>query len=216
MKYSVVLQHNVEDCGAACMASIAKYYGRIFTIARTREATGTGQLGTTLLNLKQGAKVLGFNARGVQVPLELVDKNSIPLPGIIHWKGNHWVVLYGRRGKKYVVADPAVGIRFLSPDELVSSWSNRAMLLLEPRPDFYQNPDDRDKVSGLSVIFGRIWNYRAIIAEALLLNLFLDLLSLASPFLIQILTDDVLIRGDRDLLAGIAIAVLVTNAIAIG
>lgn len=215
MKYSVVLQHNVEDCGAACMASIAKYYGRIFTIARTREATGTGQLGTTLLNLKQGAKVLGFNARGVQVPLELVDKNNIPLPGIIHWKGNHWVVLYGRRGKKYVVADPAVGIRFLSPDELVSSWSNRAMLLLEPRPDFYQNPDDRDKVSGLSAILGRIGNYRATIAEALLLNLFLGLLSLASPFLVQILTDDVLIRGDRDLLTGIAIAVLVTNAIAV-
>ena len=52
MKYPVVLQHNVEDCGAACLATIAKYYGRIFTLARTREATGTGQLGTTLLNLE--------------------------------------------------------------------------------------------------------------------------------------------------------------------
>lgn len=215
MKYPVVLQHNVEDCGAACLATIAKYYGRIFTLARTREATGTGQLGTTLLNLKQGAKILGFNARGVQVTLELVDKNSIPLPGIIYWKGNHWVVLYGRRGKKYVVADPSVGIRFLTRDELISSWTNWAMLLVEPRPDFYQNPDDRDKVTGLWHLLGRIWSYRATIAQALLLNLFIGLLSLASPFLIQILTDDVLIRGDRDMLMGVAIAVLVMNTIAV-
>ena len=109
----VVRQHNIEDCGAASLATIAKYHGQIFSITRTREAAGTGQLGTTLLNLKQGAKVLGFNARGVKVPLELVDNQTIPLPGIIHWKGNHWVVLYGRRGKKYIIADPVAGIRTL-------------------------------------------------------------------------------------------------------
>jgi len=211
----VVIQHNIEDCGAACLATIAKYHGQIFSITRTREAAGTGQLGTTLLNLKQGAKVLGFNARGVKVPLELVDNQTIPLPGIIHWKGNHWVVLYGRRGKKYIIADPVAGIRTLSREELVSGWSNSAMLLLEPRPDFYQIADDRDKVKGLWRLCGRLWNYRAILAEALLLNFAIGLLSLTSPFLIQLLTDDVLIRGDRDLLTGVAIAVLVMNVIAI-
>ncbi|WP_044194733.1 cysteine peptidase family C39 domain-containing protein [Oscillatoria acuminata] len=68
-KYPVILQHNEEDCGAACLATVSSAYGKKFSIKRTREAAGTGQLGTTLLNLKQGAQTLGFNARGVRVPL---------------------------------------------------------------------------------------------------------------------------------------------------
>lgn len=55
MKYQIVLQHSEEDCGAACIASIAKYYGRNLAIARVREAVGTGAQGTTLVGLKRGA-----------------------------------------------------------------------------------------------------------------------------------------------------------------
>ncbi len=66
MKYAHVLQHSEEDCGAACLASIAKHYGRTFTLNRIREAVGTGQSGTTLLGLKRGAETLGFNARPVK------------------------------------------------------------------------------------------------------------------------------------------------------
>ena len=53
MKYQVVLQQSEEDCGAACLASIAKFYGQNFKISRLRELVGTGQQGTTLLALKQ-------------------------------------------------------------------------------------------------------------------------------------------------------------------
>ncbi len=108
MKYQLVQQHSEEDCGAACVASIAKHYGRTFTINRLRETVGTRREGTTLLGLKQGAEALGFNARGVKAPLEVVNKKAVPLPAIIHWKGYHWVVLYGKRGNKYIIADPGV------------------------------------------------------------------------------------------------------------
>ena len=114
MKYPIVLQHNEEDCGAACLVAIAKYYGRLFSLSRARAVSGTGTLGTTLLNLKQGAKTLGFEARGVKASLELINQKVVPLPGIIHWKGFHWVVLYGRKGNKYVIADPGFGIRYVS------------------------------------------------------------------------------------------------------
>jgi len=119
MKYPVVLQHSEQDCGAACLVAIAKYYGRIFSLSRAREAAGTGVLGTTLLNLRQGAKTLGFEARGVKVSLELIEQKVVTLPGIIHWKGVHWVILYGRKGRKYAIADPGVGIRYLSRKELL-------------------------------------------------------------------------------------------------
>ncbi|HEY9779032.1 MAG TPA: peptidase domain-containing ABC transporter [Leptolyngbyaceae cyanobacterium] len=208
MKYQNVRQHSEEDCGAACLATIAKHYGRTFTLNHTREAVGTGQLGTTLLGLKRGAEALGFNARGVKAPLEMVDSGELPLPAIVHWRGIHWVVLYGRQGRKYAIADPAADIRYLSKKELMEGWINWAMLLLEPDPvRFYAQTDD--KISGFERFLKRVWPYRAIILQALLYAQIVGLLSLASPFLFQILTDEVLIQGDTRLLNAVAIAVVV-------
>ena len=213
MKYQFVKQHSEEDCGAACLAAIAKYYGRTFTLSRIREAVGTGQFGTTLLGLKRGAETLGFNARPVKTSPELLDRmNEAPLPAIIHWKGNHWVVLYGKKGKKCLVVDPAVGVRYLSQQEIAEGWTDWLILLLEPDPiRFFAQKDE--KVGGFWRFFKRVWIYRAILAQVLPLNLMLGLLSLASPFLLQILTDDVLVRGDTKLLTTVAIAVVVMNVV---
>ncbi|MBD2202513.1 peptidase domain-containing ABC transporter [Calothrix sp. FACHB-1219] len=213
MKYKSVLQHSEEDCGAACLATIAKYYQKIFALNRIREFIGTGKQGTTLLGLKRGAEALGFNTRSVKASPAIVDRlNELPLPAIIHWKGYHYVVLYGQRGKKYVIADPAVGIRYIPKQELLAGWNDGIMLLLEPDPiRFYQQQED--KVSGFARFYKRVAPYRGILFESLLINLFLGVLSLASPFLIQILTDDVLIRGDTQLLRGLAIAIIVMTIV---
>ncbi|MEH2209305.1 peptidase domain-containing ABC transporter [Nostoc sp.] len=213
MKYQVVTQHSEEDCGAACLASIAKHYRRNFTLNRIREAVGTGQLGTTLLGLRRGAEALGFNARSVRASNEILDKmNQAPLPAIIHWKGYHWVVLYGQKGKKYIVADPAANIRYVSRKELIEAWSNKVMLLLEPDSvRFYAQPDD--KIDGFGRFVRRVLPYGNILFEAFLCALIIGLLSLASPILLQILTDDVLVRGDTQLLAAVIIAVVAMNLV---
>ncbi|MDZ7958820.1 MAG: peptidase domain-containing ABC transporter [Aulosira sp. DedQUE10] len=211
MKYKFVKQHSEEDCGAACLATVAKHYGHNFTLSHIREAVGTGQFGTTLLGLRRGAETLGFNTRPVKTSPELLNRmHEAPLPAIIHWKGNHWVVLYGKKGKKCLIADPAVGIRYLSKKDLAEGWTDWLMLLLEPDPvRFFAQKDDQ--IGGFWRFFKRVWNYRAILAQALPLNLILGLLSLASPFLLQILTDDVLVRGDTNLLTTVAISVVVMN-----
>lgn len=216
MKYHNVLQQSEEDCAAACLASVAKHYGRIFSNSRIREAVGTGQLGTTLLGLWRGAEVLGFNARAGQAPPELIDDiDELPLPAIIHWKGYHYVVLYGKKGRKYVVADPSVGIRYLDRQELEEGWTRGTMLLLEPDPvEFFAQ--ENDKAGSLQRFLAPIWNYRSILSQAILINLFVGLLSLALPFLVQILTDDVLVRGDRDLLTSIAIVVVLMQLMSSG
>ncbi|MFN6477385.1 peptidase domain-containing ABC transporter [Nostoc sp. DedQUE07] len=213
MKYQVVAQHSEEDCGAACLASIAKHYRRNFTLNRIREAVGTGQLGTTLLGLRRGAEALGFNARSVRASNEILDKmNQAPLPAIIHWRGYHWVVLYGQKGKKYIVADPAANIRYVSKKELTEAWSDKVMLLLEPDSvRFYAQPDD--KIGGFGRFVRRVLPYGNILFEAFLCALIIGLLSLASPILLQILTDDVLVRGDTQLLAAVIIAVVVMNLV---
>jgi ATP-binding cassette subfamily C protein len=213
MKYQLVQQHSEEDCGAACLAAIAKHYGQTFTISRIREAVGTGQFGTTLLGLKRGAEILGFKANPVKTSPEILNKiNEAPLPAIIHWKGNHWVILYGKKGKKFLIADPAVGMRYLSKEDVELAWTDWLLLLVEPDPIRFFS-QEQDKIGGFWRFFQRVWIYRGILFQALPLNLVLGLLSLASPFLLQILTDDVLVRGDTKLLTTVVISVVVMNII---
>ena len=211
MKYHSVLQNSEEDCGAASLATIAKYYGRTFALNRVREAVGTGSRGTTLLGLRRGAEVLGFNARQVQASPELLDGlHKVPLPAIIHWKGYHWVVLYGQKGKKYAIADPSVGIRYLTRSELLSGWGNGVMLLLTPDDSrFSEQPSD--KIGGFGRFLVRVWPYRFILGQAIAINICIGLLSLASPLMTQLLTDDVLVRGDTQLLTVVAIGVISMN-----
>ena len=217
MKYPNVLQHNEEDCGAACLASIAKYYGRTFTINRIREVAGTYSSGTTLLGLKQGAEALGFtNVRGVKVTLNAIDDRAVSLPCIIHWKGYHWVILYGKRGKKYVIADPAIeGIQYIDRHWLQEAWPNGVLLTLEPDPiRFFSQSDEREKIGGLGRFLKRIWYERTLFTQILILNLVVGIIALAAPLLIQVLTDDVLLKGDNQLLTRIIIAILVMSLIA--
>lgn len=210
-KYHCILQLSEEDCGAACLASISKYYGHFLSMTKSREAVGTGQLGTTLLGLKRGSENLGFNARAVKASPEVIDRiTEITLPAIIHWQGYHWVVLYGKKGKKFVIADPAVGIRYITKAELEKAWQG-VMLLLEPDPDrFFEQPQEKSK-GGLIRFFRRILPYRGLLTHVLLINIVLGLLALGTPVLIQILTDDVLVRGDTQLLTVVIAAVVVMS-----
>ncbi|MCC5626993.1 peptidase domain-containing ABC transporter [Nostoc sphaeroides CHAB 2801] len=208
MKYQTVLQHSEEDCGAASLATIAKHYGRTFAISRIREVVGTGSRGTSLLGLRRGAETLGFNTRQVKASVQLLDQlHKAPLPAIIHWKGYHWVVLYGQKGKKYVIADPGVGIRYLTREELLEGWGNGIMLLLTPDDSrFYQQSDD--KIGGFGRYLMRVLPYRAILIQAIAINIIIGLLSLVSPLMMQLLTDDVLVRGDTQLLTVVAIGAI--------
>ncbi len=208
MRTQIVRQHSEEDCGAACIATIAKHYGRTFSLSRVREEVGTGSQGTTLLGLDRGANALGFSSRHVKATPQLLDHlNKITLPAIIHWKGYHWVVLYGQKGRKYVIADPAVGIRYLTRQELLAGWQNGVMLLLTPDESrFYQEPEEQ--IGGFGRFLARVWPYRLLLAQATAINIAIGLLSLVSPLMMQLLTDDVLVRGDTQLLTTVAIGVI--------
>ena len=211
-KYPCILQYDEEDCGSACIASIAKYFGRDFTISHVRALTGTGHFGTNLLGLKRGAELLGFNTASLKVSVADIKNKQNILPAIIHWKGNHFVVLFGKQKKKYVIADPGIGLRYLTLEELASGWQTNIVLSLTPNVFiFYNQPND--KVSGLNRFSKQIFRFRKLIIEVILINMVIGLLGLASPILIQLLTDDILIRGDSQMLAQISIAVLLMGFI---
>jgi ATP-binding cassette subfamily C protein len=219
MKYAVVLQQTEADCGAACLGAIAKHYGQVLSLTQLRHVVGTGQQGTTLLGLQRGADALGLQARSVRTSPDVLQRvDEVPLPAILHWQGNHWVVWYGKRQQTYVIADPAVGLRYLSEAEFRAGWTDWVLLIVEPDPIRWP------AVAGTQTqatamwrqFIQRIWHYRSLLGQVLLLNLVLGVLSLAMPFLIQVLTDDVLVRGDLKLLNGVAIAVVVLTLFSTG
>lgn len=216
MKYPFIQQHNEEDCGAACLAMVALYHGRRFNISRIREFVGTGQLGTTLLGLRRGAEGIGLHARSGKAAANALDNLSqLPLPAIIHWKGVHWVVLYGKRRNRYVVGDPALGIRYLEKEKLERAWRSGAMLLLIPDEEAFYAQDD-DRPAGLRRFLRRVWPHRNTVIQASIYAQIIGLLSLINPFLIQILTDDVLVRGDTSLLATVSIGVIALTLVGQG
>lgn len=204
----VYRQHNEEDCGAACLAAIARHYGYAIDFQRIRLAVGTTANGTTLLGLQQGAEQLGFYARPVQAAPAILDEiSAMPVPAILHWQGNHWVVFYGQWRNRFVIADPALGLRYLTRTELASGWQDWVALLLEP--DLHRLAEEPTEQRSSARYFLQSFGFfRGLLVQVLLLSAVLGLLSLATPLLIQVLTDDVLVRQDLDLLNTVAIAIL--------
>ncbi|EKU99330.1 bacteriocin-processing peptidase [Leptolyngbya sp. PCC 7375] len=207
MKYSFVNQPREEDCGIACIAMIAKHYGQKLPLSHVRELVGTGQLGSSLLGLQQGAEALGFQARSGQATDDIFNRiHRLPLPAIIHWGRERWVVFYGKEKNKYIIADPSVGIRHLSADEIKRNWGDGAMLLLVPDESFYRlSTDQPSRVVG---VLQKLWPYRISLIQIIVYGLFIGFLSLIFPFLIQFITDDVLIAGDIHLLPRVTLAAL--------
>ncbi|MFM7640111.1 MAG: peptidase domain-containing ABC transporter [Cyanobium sp.] len=207
-RHVCVEQHSEEDCGAACLATVALHHGKRLPLARIRELVGTGSGGTTLLGLRRGADAVGFHARAVRAEPELIGQlDSIPLPVICHWKGDHLVVLHGRQGNRFVVADPAVGLRLLRREEFLHGWTNGVMLLLEPDHARLAEQEEENRHPLLRFLPLAL-PYSGLLLQALGINMVLGLLGLTMPLLMQLLTDDVLVRRDSQLLTSLGLGML--------
>lgn len=206
--YACIRQDAEEDCGAACIATVSAQHGKTLSISRVRELVGTTATGTTLLGLKRGAENLGFHARAAKADGSLLEQlHELPLPVICHWNGNHWVVVHGKDGSDLIVADPGVGILRLDTKEFLRHWSNGVLLLLEPDPSRFAALEE-DKHPGIWVFLRYLKPFRQLLGQALLLNLLIGLLALAMPLLMQMLTDDVLVRGDTRMLTSLGMGIM--------
>jgi len=209
-----VRQYDEEDCGAACLATVCQSHGEPLPMPLVRHRVGTSAQGTTLLGLKRGAESLGFHARAAKADASLLhDLASLPLPMICHWQGCHWVVLHGWQGEQLLVADPACGIRLLTEEAFLAGWSNGVLLLLDPDPQRFPAVDSAQEGwqagKGLGAFLPYVLPFRPLLLQALGLNLATGVLALGMPLLMQILTDDVLVRGDSEMLRSLAIGILV-------
>jgi ABC-type bacteriocin/lantibiotic exporter with double-glycine peptidase domain len=136
-QYQIVLQHDLSDCGVACLLTIIKHHEGENNLENLRKLSGTTTSGTTLLGLYQAAKNTGFDAHGYEANLEALA--TIQSPCILHVKGNHYVVYYGRRqnvAKDYIIGDPETGIQYLTAAQLNDLWQTKTCLFLTPNEHF--------------------------------------------------------------------------------
>ena len=206
-QYPCVRQFDEEDCGAACIATVAISHGSNFGLGHVRDAVGTTSTGTSLLGLKRGAESLGFHARAAKAAPDLIeDLANIPLPIICHWNGNHWVVLHGMKNGMLIVADPAVGLVHYSPEDFLLHWLDGVVLLLEPDPARLGKTTEVS--DGLKVFGHYLVPFKPLLTQALGLNVVIGILGLGMPLLMQVLTDDVLLRGDNQMLASLCLGLM--------
>jgi ATP-binding cassette subfamily B protein len=121
-----VQQVDEVDCGAACLAMVCRHFGRPVSLARIRQLVHTSLDGTSLRALCTAANELGLAARAVKATTDNLMK--MPLPAIVHWEGNHWVVLYDVTRSHVRIADPGTGLRRLPRAEFQKKWSGFAAL----------------------------------------------------------------------------------------
>lgn len=129
----LVLQMEAAECGAACLAMVLARHGRWIPLEESRARCGTSRDGVTLAGLAAAARSYGLKA--VALRREPEDLAALPLPQIVHWRFEHFVVLdaIGRDG--FTILDPAEGRRVVSSREFGESFTG-LVLALEPGPDF--------------------------------------------------------------------------------
>lgn len=209
-RYSFIQQVSEEDCGAACVAMVALHYGKRIPLTVIRTLIGTGQQGTTLLGLRRGADELGFNCRALRTDVDpsfFVDVGRINLPAILHWQGNHWVVLYEVSRRHVVIGNPASGIERLGHARFLELWGDGVLLTLEPDQErLARQPKERSRQHFLRRLSRLMAPHRSLVVRVLAINAVIGFIGLAIPLLMQVLTDDILVRRDAQLLGVLALA----------
>ncbi len=125
-RFPFVRQIDQMDCGAACVAMLCRGFGHDVSMTSIRYAVGTSTDGTTLRGLIRGGEEIGLAMRPIKSSPDRID--MLPLPAIVHWQGNHWIVLHRIDGDKLRVADPGRGLRTVTRAELEEKWSGYAAL----------------------------------------------------------------------------------------
>ena len=224
----LTLQHDAMQCGIACLSMVFSHYGRDYSIEFLEQYAQSDAEGMSLLGLAQTAEKLGLHAVCGRSNLKAL-KNA-PMPAILHWRQNHFVVLdkISRNGTRFRVYDPGVGVIDYNEDDFLEGWiSTRSsgeekgvVMFLTPNPQFYQSDSPKEEQKGkrsFSFLFGYIKQYRKLFFQIFLGLITGCLIQFALPFLMQSVVDNGIENKDLNLIQLILAGqlVLIASATAI-
>ncbi|MDR2835939.1 MAG: peptidase domain-containing ABC transporter [Bacteroidales bacterium] len=192
------------DCGVACLKMVAKHYGIDIAFEILRNLCHRTRRGVSLLSIKEAAEEIGFKTVAGKITFKQL--NQAPLPCIVHWKQEHFVVVYKIKKKYIFVADPGMGKLKLSEEDFCKSWLENSeneeargiALLLEPNIDSNEkqikNSDFLNYTkTGIKTKLKFLWSYFTKYKKKFVILFFTlilaSLFQLAFPFLTQSVVD---------------------------
>lgn len=208
----LLLQTEGAECGLACMAMVATYWGHRTDIPSMRRRFSVSMKGVNLKGLMAMASALSLQTRPLKLDIQHLPE--LKLPCVLHWDLNHFVVLKSVSDKHVVMHDPAVGERRMPIDEFAKHFTGVA-LELTPSAQF-EAKEERQQFSLFSLM-GRVVGLRRSLLQVLALGLALQVCALIAPFYMQWIVDEALLASDRDLItvlgSGFLLLVLLQTAI---
>lgn len=209
-------QFDQMDCGPACIRMIASAYGKLYPLSHLRSFSHLTREGVSVMGIRRALKEIGMKSATFEMTIQQL-RESCPLPAILHWEQNHFVVLYDvkrnrwRKSWIYYVANPAFGKTKLSEEDFSHSWLNGdkgVVIAIEPTAEFYEKPNIKDKHSFIRFAWKYVWPFRLEMLQSAMGLLFGLLLSLIMPFLTQAMVDDGIGLRDMGLIVSILLAQL--------
>jgi len=197
-KFTNYKQADHKDCGPTCLKIIAKHYGKTIHIQELRDISETTREGSNLLFLSDAAEKIGFRTLGVKLNAERLEE--APLPCILHWNKNHYVVLYKIKNGRYYISDPGFGLLEYNKQDFIKFWiGNNAddstkegiALLIDATPKFFQSDFDKEDSKGLGfgLLFQYVWRYKSFLVQLVIGLIASSLLQMIFPFLTQSIVD---------------------------
>ncbi|MXC53600.1 peptidase domain-containing ABC transporter [Escherichia coli] len=199
----VIHQTETAECGLACLAMICGHFGKNIDLIYLRRKFNLSARGATLAGINGIAEQLGMATRALS--LELDELRVLKTPCILHWDFSHFVVLVSVKRNRYVLHDPARGIRYISREEM-SRYFTGVALEVWPGSEF-QSETLQTRISLRSLI-NSIYGIKRTLAKIFCLSVVIEAISLLMPVGTQLVMDHAIPAGDRGLLTLISAALM--------
>ena len=199
--FPLTLQHDSMQCGIACLQMICKYFGRDYTLSALSRYCFATTEGVSLLGISEAADILGLHTLSAQATVDELAEN--PLPAILHWNQNHFVVLYKvKKGRKFYISDPAKGHITYGYDEFIAHWASTLsygrpagiVMFFETTPAFLEfkmdGMTDASERRSFRFLFGYIKKYRKYFLQIVFGLILGSGMQLVLPFLTQAIVDE--------------------------
>ena len=198
-------QMHVTECGAACLGSVLGYFGRCVPLTELRSRCEVSRDGSTAAGIMRASRHYGLECGGWHGDIPGLRK--LPLPLILFWEFNHFLILEGFDRERFFLNDPAMGRRTLSAEEFSNGFTGVA-LRFNPGPQFERGGAQSNILQRVPLWLDGAWG---ALAHALACGLMLAVLALVTPALLGIFVDRVL--GENEPWGGLLAAVMAAAAV---